>query len=184
MEGSQLDKLKQEITAFLGSVSINKVYSHRPVRFECYDISVLSGRFAAGSMVVFIDGLATKDQYRRFRVIAPKKNADIYMIEEIVNRRLKRTDWHKPDLIVIDGGIPQLRMVRNVLDKLSMNIPLIGLAKRPDRLVDGQSFRPIPLKRGSLIFRLFQEMRDESHRFAKKYHLLMRRKYMESQLNK
>ena len=85
-----------------------------------------------------------------------------------------------PDLLVVDGGKPQVRIVRQVLNDLNIIIPLIGIAKRPDRFVIGihdmPSLRP---PQTNLGYRMIQSLRDEAHRFAKKYHLTLRdKKYL------
>src|SRR3990167_5161370 len=104
-------------------------------RIECYDISNLSFGEATGSMVVFTDGLSDKKEYKRFKIKNDKAQSDFEMIEEVVKRRLKHKNWGKANLMVIDGGKPQVRTVISVMSKLKENIPLIGIAKRPDRLI-------------------------------------------------
>ncbi len=143
---------------------------------ECYDISNLSQKEATASMVVFTDGLADKSQYRKFRIKDKKLQSDFDMLEEVIKRRFNN-DWDRPDLLVVDGGRPQVRRVSQVLRELHITIPLIGIAKHPDRLVI--SVENLPIVRPpvhSLGFGMVRAIRDESHRFAKKYHLLLRNK--------
>lgn len=148
--------------------------SENSYRIECYDISTLFGKDATGSMVVFEDGFSRKDQYRRFKIKKPIQS-DIHMMEEVIRRRFKSTGWPTPDLVIIDGGRPQLRKVRAALKDADRDIPLIGIAKRPDRLILGRAnFPAIAIERQSALFNLIREIRDESHRFARKYHLLLR----------
>lgn len=145
-------------------------------RMECYDISNLSQKEATASMVVFTDGLADKSQYRKFRIKDKKLQSDFDMLEEVIKRRFNN-DWDRPDLLVVDGGRPQVRRVSQVLRELHITIPLIGIAKHPDRLVI--SVENLPIVRPpvhSLGFGMVRAIRDESHRFAKKYHLLLRNK--------
>lgn len=147
-------------------------------RIECYDISNLSQKEATASMVVFTDGLADKSQYRRFKIKNLKSRSDFEMLDEVLTRRLKN-DWPTPDLIVIDGGKPQVTTATHVFQKLNIKIPYIGIAKRPDRFVIGIRDMPtIRPKIQSPAFNLIRSIRDESHRFAKKYHLLLRTKRM------
>ena len=148
-------------------------------RIECFDVSNLSGKEATASMVVLIDGLVDKSEYRRFKIKNLKSKSDFEMHEEVFTRRLKHRDWPLPDLLVVDGGKPQVRTLRAVFTQLRISIPLIGIAKRPDRFVVGvnnlPSVRP-PMR--DIGFNMIRNLRDESHRFAKKYHLLLREQKM------
>lgn len=147
-------------------------------RIECYDMSTFQFKESTASMVVFTNGLSDKKEYKRFKIKDKNAQSDFEMFEEVIRRRLKN-DWPKPDLMVIDGGKPQLRTVMKIFRETNTTIPLIGIAKRPDRLIIGDgdllSVRP---PSDHLGFRLVQSLRDESHRFAKKYHVLLRDKKM------
>lgn len=145
-------------------------------RIECYDVSNLSQKEATASMVVLVDGLVDKGQYRRFKIKNLNARSDFEMLKETMRRRLNQ-NWDLPDLIVIDGGKPQLKMIRRVLSEENIDIPLIGIAKNPDRLIipesDMQALRPAY---DHLGLNLIRQIRDESHRFARNYHLLLRKK--------
>lgn len=143
-------------------------------RIECYDISNLQGTHPTGSMVVVENGELSKKNYRKFSV-KMKGISDIYMMKEVVKRRLQHTEWPSPDLIVLDGGKPQLRMIHDLFADENIKIPLISIAKRPDRVVVPiDSFKTVSLRKDDLLYKLIQSLRDESHRFAKKYHVLLR----------
>lgn len=143
-------------------------------RIECYDISNTMLQQATASMVVLTDGAADKSQYRKFKIKNVKAQSDFEMLEEVFRRRFVRKDWELPNLIVVDGGKPQVRAVEKVLRALSVEVPLIGIAKNPDRLVVAEnSIRPARNNGG---FNLTRMLRDESHRFAKKYHVMLRSK--------
>lgn len=147
-------------------------------RIECYDISNLSQKQATGSMVVLTDGLIDKGQYRKFKIKNMNLQSDFDMLEEVVRRRFHNS-WIRPSLIVIDGGRPQIRRVIKALKTLDINIPVIGIAKHPDRIILGsEKFSTLKLPIHDLALRLIQMIRDESHRFARKYHLLLREKAM------
>lgn len=143
-------------------------------RIECYDISNLSQKQATASMVVATNGIIDKSQYRKFKIKSTEIYSDFEMLHETVNRRFKHS-WPQPDLIIIDGGRPQVSTVLKSLTQLHIKIPIIGIAKNPDRLVIGDkflsTFKPNIHHYGFNFIRL---MRDESHRFAKKYHLFLR----------
>ncbi len=146
-----------------------------PRRIECYDISNISGKQATGSMVVFEEGRAKKDQYRRFKIRFSKWPDDFEMIRETLARRFKN-DWPKPDLVIIDGGRGQLNAVLSILTKYRLSIPVISIAKRFEEIYTPDKVFPIKLPKESLARQLVQEIRDEAHRFAIKYHRLLRSK--------
>lgn len=162
--------------------SLTKILSlHFPVkslhRIECYDMSTLGFDSSTASMVVFEDGLADKSEYKRFKIKSDARS-DFEMFEEVLRRRFRHS-WPLPDLIIIDGGRPQLRLVLSTFRDLKISIPTIGIAKRPDRIIFGVHDFPMlkpPVNHDG--FRLVQALRDESHRFAKKYHIRLREKRM------
>jgi len=143
-------------------------------RIEGYDISNLGEKEAVGSLVVFQNGIFDKNEYRRFKIKNIKSSSDFSRLEEILKRRFKQP-WPDPDLIVVDGGRPQLRKIGKTMKKINKKIPLIGIAKNPDRLVIGVNGWPtIRALKNNLGLNLIQLIRDESHRFARKYHLFLR----------
>ncbi len=143
-------------------------------RIECYDMSTFSMKDSTASLVVASEGLMDKSEYRKFKIKNLKARSDFEMIREVVARRFKNK-WPHPQLILVDGGKPQVRAVSQALVGLEKEIPVVGIAKRPDRLVIGTldlpTIRP-PLHNPG--FQLLQQLRDESHRFARKYHLVVR----------
>ncbi len=150
-------------------------------RIECFDVSNSAGKQATASLVVFTEGLVDKSQYRRFKIKNLKLRSDFEMIEEVLTRRfasVAKVRWPSPNLIIIDGGKPQLRFVKRLLSKLAITIPFIGIAKQPDRLIVGANLATIRPHTNNLGFNLIRAIRDESHRFAKKYHVYLRDKKM------
>jgi len=143
-------------------------------RIEAYDISNIQGKTAAGSMVTFIEGKPEKNLYRKFRIKIQGKPNDTAMIEETLSRRLKHPEWGRPDLILIDGGKPQLNAAGKAIKS---RIPTIAIAKRKNELfIEGRK-KPILLK--SLpreVFNLILQLRDEAHRFAISYHHRLRKR--------
>jgi len=152
---------------------------YRLHRIEAYDVSNISGKSATASMVVFEDGKPAKHEYRRFRIKGKEEPDDVGMLREALNRRVKRNDWKKPNLMVIDGGRGQLRAAREVV---SWSIPVVSLAKNPERLmiikkgIKKINYETARLVEGEPMAQLLMQLRDESHRFAKKYHELLRNK--------
>ncbi|MBI3366351.1 GIY-YIG nuclease family protein [Candidatus Roizmanbacteria bacterium] len=144
-------------------------------RIECYDVSSLSQKTATASMVVLKNGLIQKMDYRNFKIKNTSLKSDFEMLEEVLKRRFNNR-WERADLVIIDGGKPQLRKVLSVFQQLNITIPVVGIAKNPDRLIikkenQFKSLRFTNTHRGFTIVRL---IRDESHRFAHKYHLFLR----------
>lgn len=143
--------------------------THSLHRIECYDISNTSQQHPTASMVVFIDGQVTKSEYKKFKIGKTNARGDFAMLREAIERRLKNS-WPRPDLIILDGGKPQLRAVLP-----STTIPMIGIAKNPDRLIMGvPNLVTIRPRLNNPGLHLVQQMRDEAHRFAKKYHTMLR----------
>jgi len=144
----------------------------RSQRIEAYDISNIQGQQATGSMVTFIDGKPNKNFYRRFKIkMAPKPN-DTAMIREVLQRRLKHKEWGLPDLILIDGGKAQLNAAL-----ATTKIPVMAIAKRNNELYMKGLKKPVLLNNlPREIFNLILHLRDEAHRFARNYHLKLRKK--------
>ena len=149
--------------------TINETVFHR---IEGYDISNISGLYATGSMVVFLNGESEKSEYRKFKIKSVKGANDVAMVNEVLRRRFKN-DWDKPDLILIDGGRGQVGAAVDVLKKLELNIPVVGLAKGPDRKKDELITSQI-LPRNEI--KVFKQVRDEAHRFARGYYQKLHRK--------
>ncbi len=144
-----------------------------PKRIECYDISNISGKLATGSMVVFESGKTAKDQYRRFKIRFVDKPNDYQMLSQVLTRRFKN-DWPQPDLIIIDGGRGQLNIALSITSKFRLFIPTISIAKRFEEIYTKDKIFPISLNKESPARQLVEEIRDEAHRFALKYHRLLR----------
>lgn len=154
--------------------------SKPPRRIEGYDISHQSGTNAVGSMVVFINGVATRENYRKFKIRGSGSD-DLKSMAEIISRRLKHKEWEYPDLIVLDGGITQVNAVLPLL--IPLGIPVIGRdksgnhAKSADVVIIVKG-KLIKLDKTSHVARLIARIDEESHRFAITYHTLLKRKSM------
>lgn len=173
-----ISQLRAELSHFLSKSFPAASLSDR-VRFECFDISTLFGNQAVGSMVVFENFVPKKTDYKRFKIKTANPSSDLDMLKEVITRRLKRREWSLPDVLIVDGGKPQVSTVKKQLDQFGLSLPLFGIAKEPDRIVMGIDHRPqAKLKKDSPLFNVIRHIRDESHRFARKYHLFLRRKKM------
>ncbi len=170
-----------------------------PLRIECFDISNISGTSVVASMVVFEDGMIKKSEYRRFIIDTSAGFDDTRAMHQVITRRLKRLlDDRKeneaevaelggkpskfaypPQLIVVDGGQPQVNAAQRALDELGItDIALCGLAKRLEEVWMPGSKDPLILPRSSEGLYLLQRIRDEAHRFAITFHRSRRSKIM------
>jgi excinuclease ABC subunit C len=149
-------------------------------RIEGYDISNISGTSSVASMVVFEDGAPAKAEYRKFRMKTVAGSNDVASMKETLARRF-RNDWRHPDLILIDGGWPQVNAAIEVIHEFELGIPVIGLAKGPARDRNDLICDPNNLEICALCERykkLLIAVRDEAHRFAITYHRKVRSRKM------
>jgi excinuclease ABC subunit C len=156
-----------------------------PLRIECFDVSHLSGTNIVASMVVFEDGLSRKDEYRRFGVAESTDDTDsIYQVvsrrlahltssepvetvDETTGERKRRKFTYPPQLLIVDGGQPQVAAAARALEESGLTgITLCGLAKRLEEIWLPDDPYPVILPRGSESLFLLQRVRDEAHRFA------------------
>ena len=138
-------------------------------RVEGYDISNISGTSAVGSMVVFVGGEPDLDEYRKFRIRWVTQSDDTGMLKEVIERRLGN-DWPLPDLMLIDGGKGQVHAVESVLSEQGVKIPVVGIAKGPERKKNEFiGMLPKWADKEVLI-----KVRNEAHRFAITYHRTLR----------
>ena len=170
-----------------------------PLRIECFDISNISGTTVVASMVVFEDGIAKKSEYRRFIIDTTEATDDTRAMHQVITRRLKRfladrnVDQsevkdsggrlgkfsYPPQLIVVDGGAPQVAAAARALEELGItDIALCGLAKRLEEVWLPHNHDPLILPRTSEGMYLLQRIRDEAHRFAITFHRSRRSKVM------
>jgi len=178
--GKALEELHQELSL-----------PELPLRIECFDISNIQGKHMVASMVVFEDGRPKKSDYRRFAIDDELEYDDTRAMNHVITRRMKRYLAEKdidvseiklqggprpkfaypPQLIVVDGGAPQVSAAYQALKNLGLeHIPLVGLAKRLEEVWLPESKDPIILPRHSEGLYLLQRVRDEAHRFAINYH--------------
>lgn len=146
-----------------------------PIRIECYDISNISGTDSVASMVVFVDGVPAKKEYRKFRIKTVDGPDDFKSLKEVLTRRFKHLKdgdekFARPDLIVIDGGLGQLNSVKAVADEMGVDIPIIALAKQEEEIFTTSSNVSIKLPATNNARKLLQRARDEAHRFAITFH--------------
>lgn len=154
-------------------------------RIEAYDISNLGSKYFVGSMVVFQMNKIDNSQYRQFKINTKVTPDDQYMIKEVIYRRLKHHEWDYPDLIVVDGGKPQVSAAIDALkysakNILSPKICIIGLAKKYETIIikNLDNWQEISLPKNSPSLLLLQQLRNEAHRFANRYRKKLIKKYI------
>lgn len=162
-----------------------------PRRIEGYDISHQSGTNVVGSMVVFTNGASDRSEYRKFK-LRQQKNDDTANLHEVIERRLKHSEWIFPNLVILDGGLNQVNAVKDLL--WAHNIAVIGRDKSGDhtrnaavRIIipehaktnnSDETYRTVLLRPDSHVAKLIARIDDEAHRFAITYHTLLKRKNM------
>lgn len=168
------DLRKKELSTLKNMLIKNGLKIASLSRIECFDIAHLAGVYPTASMVTFVEGEADKTFYRHFKVRQKKGQSDVDSLREVIKRRLNHLkDWGKPDLIIVDGGKPQVGVFVRELEKFE--IPVIGLAKRFETLVIPAKFNStLNLKERRVpkgpALNLVQRLRNEAHRFARRYH--------------
>ena len=155
----------------------------RPPRvIEGFDISNTAGTQSVASMVCCLDGVPYRSRYRRFRIRTVEGIDDPRMMAEVIGRRFRRLldeGSDAPDLVLVDGGITQLRAARAELAKLGLSgVPVAGLAKRLEEIYWIESRPAIRLPPDSPALKVLQRLRDEAHRFALTYHRYLRSRSM------
>jgi excinuclease ABC subunit C len=164
-----IDELKLIVAPYFANLTkINRI--------EAYDVSNLGSKYFVGSMTVYQDSKIDNSQYRQFKINTKITQDDQYMVKEIIYRRLKHPEWPYPDLILVDGGKPQVSAAISVLSlskiqNLVSSIPIVGLAKKFETIVikTKDNWQEINLPKNSPSLRLLQQLRDEAHRFANRY---------------
>lgn len=141
-----------------------------PFCIECFDVSHLNQTEPVASMVRFINGVPSKNDYRKFKIKTAVGGDDYGSLHEVLTRRLTRLKEENepmPDLIVVDGGKGQVNTAFNSIAELNLtNIPVIGLAERLEEIVFPKERQSLLLKRNNTALQLLQRIRDEAHRFA------------------
>ena len=157
-------------------ISVNDPFSNP--RIEGYDISNLGATGKVGSMVVFNKMGPLKSQYRKFKIRTVVGQSDVDSLDEMIRRRLRHAEWPFPTIFLIDGGAPQVNRVVKILKELKIAIPVVGIAKGPERKRNdfylGNKSRVV-VQWVSKNQALLIKVRDEAHRFAITYQRSLRR---------
>ena len=148
-----------------------------PERMECYDISHFQSQAMYGSQIVFENGEKSLKEYRIYKL--EEKNDDYFAMKTVLSRRLARSEQPKPQMILVDGGKGQLQVACRVLKELSLDIPVVAIAKFKEDNTESKEVEKfyLPLRKNPVLFsahqlsyKLLVQMRDEAHRFALHHH--------------
>lgn len=154
-----------------------------PYHIELFDNSHLQGSSPVGAMVAYINGEPSKNLYRKFKIVHEESRDDFASMNEVITRhysRLKLENKKYPNLILVDGGLPQVKSAISALQNIEVNIPVFGLFKDNKHSTSGlidkdENIYPIEDKK---LFFLLTRMQDEVHRFAISFHKEKRNKAM------
>lgn len=180
----EFEILKKKEDQTEGANETLKEILHLPLldRIDLFDNSNLFGDWSVSCLVVFKNGLPSKNEYRKYKIMYDK-NDDYDMMREVIYRRYQRALVEKtelPNLIIVDGGIGQIHACKEVLDSLNLSIKVCGLKKndkhRTNDLVDGDTLEIIDIPKESPVFHYLTRMQDEVHRFTINYHRTIRSK--------
>ena len=151
-------------------------------RIEIFDNAHLFGNYNVSGMVVFKEGMPSKNDYRKFK-ISIDKNDDYNTMREVIYRRYYRVladNLVQPNLIIVDGGIGQINVAREVIESLGLSIPVVGLKKdnhhATSKLLAFEPIEEIDIDKKSNLFYLLERMQDEVHNFTINYHRQIRSK--------
>ncbi|MFK5883575.1 MAG: excinuclease ABC subunit UvrC, partial [Candidatus Izemoplasma sp.] len=183
IQKTELYKREQDKT--IGAIEeLGKILKiNPPYRIEAFDNSNLFGTDAVSSMIVFTNGKKDLKEYRKYKIkTMDNKVSDYDTMKEVLYRRYLKVimeDLNHPDLIVVDGGKPQISAANEILATLNISIPLVGLVKddthSTSRLMD-KDFNIYDIKKRSNVFHLLTRIQDEAHRFAINFHKSVRSK--------
>jgi excinuclease ABC subunit C len=180
------DVYEEELGEFMSTLKRYYPSITRISRIECFDVSNLFGAYAVGSMVVLTQGKPNKGEYKRFRIRSVRGISDVAMMRELLRRRFNHPEWPYPDLMLVDGGKPQVTAALAVIpsdNEGSPSIPLAGLAKREEELIipTPTGFATLRLPLSGRAIKPILRVRDEAHRFAITYHRILRAKGLTAQ---
>ena len=181
-------RMLHEDSVYVGLNKLKDLLSlkERPVVLECFDIAIFQGSSPTAAQIVFHDGRPDKTKYRHYHLQElPEGNNDFAMMKELIIRR--SDNGVLPDVFIVDGGLGQVNIFKEVLKELSIPIPVIGIAKSKvvktkdgfsqseikkseERLIIPGRTNPYMLHLNRSLFKIIVQMRDEAHRFSRRLH--------------
>ena len=174
---------KNDNRSYLANKELGELLNIKDLsRIEAFDNSNLFGTFTVSGMVTFVDGLPSKNDYRKYK-ISVEANDDYHTMKEVIYRRyfkVLKDKLEKPDLIIVDGGVNQINACKEILSDFNLDIKVCGLKKndkhRTNELIDGESYNIINIDKTSNVFYLLTRIQDEVHRYTINYHKQIRSK--------
>ena len=172
---------RNEERTYLANTELKKILNLDKLdRIEIFDNSHLFGTYTVSGMVVFENGLPNKNEYRKYKL---ETSNEYDMMKEVIYRRyfrILKDDLIKPDLIIVDGGIGQINITREILSSLNLLIPVVGLKKdnkhTTESLIAFDSLEELKIDKKSNLFYYLERMQDEVHRYVISYHKQIRSK--------
>lgn len=185
---TQRVRLSFEDSVYMGLNKLKELLSlkDRPVILECYDIAIFQGSSPTAAQIVFHDGKPDRKNYRHYHLTErPEGNNDFAMMKELITRR--SDNGSLPDVFIVDGGLGQVNVFREVLKEMNICIPVVGIAKSKniktkegfkledikkseERLIIPGRANPYFLNQNRALFKIIVQMRDEAHRFSRRLH--------------
>ena len=163
----------------LNSTIRHGVYAN--FRIESYDIAHMSGQNVVGVMTVMEDGEIKKSDYRKFKIKNDPGVNDTKALAEVLSRRLAHIEWRLPDLIVVDGGIAQKKVVEKILKENNIQIPVVSVVKderhKPREILGDRSIALTAGKKWQELEREILLSNSEAHRYSINFHKLLRGKF-------
>ena len=175
---TELNNIKNDWNKVGGFIQEKLSLQNFPNRIECFDVSHIQGTNTVASMVVFVNGKPFKSDYRKYKLrTLPEGHTDDFAgMQEVLKRRYQRLLENKiPDLIIVDGGKGQLSVAVEILEELGLeHLQIVSLAKKFEEVYLPGKSKPVIFPDDSQALFLFQQVRDEAHRFAINYHRKLR----------
>jgi hypothetical protein len=156
----------QDISLIKNDVWKNREGVTEVFRIESYDIAHMSGKNVVGVMTVIEDGEIKKSEYRKFKIKEDPGANDTKALKEVLSRRLAHIEWREPNLIVVDGGVAQKRVMEKILQENTVQIPVVSVVKddrhKPKEILGDKKW--LKYEREILL------SNSEAHRYAINFH--------------
>ena len=159
-----------------------------PHTIELYDNSNIQGAYAVAGMVVYKDGVPSKKDYRKYKIKTVEGPDDYASMKEVIYRRYYRLLMEQKemaDLIIVDGGLGQIKVAKEVIDGLNLPVHICGLSKddkHSTAMLLDENGNQVPIDTKSPLFFLLTRMQDEVHRYAISFHRQVRSKSLFSSI--
>lgn len=189
LEKKFLLKEKTDEKTILPIIELGKKLGiNTPHTIELYDNSNIQGAYAVAGMVVYKDGVPSKKDYRKYKIKTVEGPDDYASMKEVIYRRYYRLLMEQKemaDLIIVDGGLGQIKVAKEVIDSLNLSVHICGLSKddkHSTAMLLDENGNQVPIDTKSPLFFLLTRMQDEVHRYAISFHRQVRSKSLFSSI--